>query len=160
MPGVANGGATLTRTKRPKGKGMRQHSGADHHPNPFLSIQFQVLSSPPGTLATFAFQLQRLIKIQNMNTVKVSTSPFFKASCGCIGLAIGSDNWSIVKACDGEREGFELSNPCREFSDDKDYHPLSTEETVELLQTLNTLIGHGYSMISLASRIQFINKKP
>lgn len=90
---------------------------------------------------------------------RLDHSPFFRAPCGCIGLQIGPTTdkvdgkniYCLIEPCDLDHdERSPLLHVChRGFDVDKEYTPLSEEETLKLLDTLNGLVhkGHAYHEI-------------
>lgn len=86
-----------------------------------------------------------------MKHTKVETSPFFRASCGCIGLDVGRDNWVIIKGCDDshDHDPYALGAPSRLFVEDKTYTPLTAEETDALLLILGRMVSRGYRLADI-----------
>ncbi len=101
----------------------------------------------------------------------IQHSPFFRASCGCIGFYWGNAQheapgwekgpmWSVVQACDRSDpdEHTALHNGKRGFDAEKTYIPLTATETEELLTYLNRLIYDGYRWNEFARNINWANE--
>ena len=57
-----------------------------------------------------------------MKKTNVQTSPFYVASCGCVGLDIGEDEYVVIIDCtaDGNDDRLGLWHK-RQYDEDKDY---------------------------------------
>lgn len=80
--------------------------------------------------------------------MRLTHSPFFIASCGCIGLDLGQSHWSIIKACDADydEDRLGLSRPAREWDPEKTYTPLDEKTTLAILENLGTLVYLGHRL--------------
>lgn len=83
-----------------------------------------------------------------MKQYPLPRSPIFLASCGCIGLDIGGEQWTAINRCDADHEDDQpsLDVDCRSYDPDKTYEPLSLEATKAILENLACLVGGGHRM--------------
>lgn len=80
-------------------------------------------------------------------------SPFFLASCGCIGVHIGDNKWVTVKHCCSQHDEpqFYFGQQALFFDKEKTYTPLTEEETKALLSILSHLIVQGHNLHDVAN---------
>lgn len=84
-----------------------------------------------------------------------NTSPFFRVSCGCLGLHVGQADYVVIHQCDNHdfEPRISFSASWRSYDEDKIYQPLTAEQTSLLCRLLGNLVCWGYDYMQDKSRL-------
>lgn len=88
-------------------------------------------------------------------------SPFFRRSCGCIGLALGGEEYLLVDACDARHE-----EPAPQFygrrqfcaEGDQTYEWLDREQTEKWVKSIGRCVCYGHAFADMARAVQTLNQ--